>query len=278
MNITREELDELYNNQKLSTHKIAERLGVSNGTIRLRMEQFGVPRRNKSQAVMRYPRHDFSGDPLQKAYLLGFRLGDLYVVMTNSGMDCATIKVNCGSTCVEQADLFHELFSPYGHVQLSSPGKNGNRNMTCLLNQSFDFLLPKRDALPDWILDAARNGEQGPFLGFLGGYTDAEGGFYVLQRNHGRFSLRSYEANLLHQIHTVLDRSFEVVCPPPHLEAERGSCNSGGTRYRNDYWCLSVYRRSSLNRLCQLLEPYLKHAKRRADMYAVWANVVARGV
>lgn len=53
---------------------------------------------------------------------------------------------------------------------------------------------------------------------------------------------------------------------------------SSGIKSSKDYWELVVNRKVSLNQLCELLEPYLKHVKRRADMYAVWANVIERGL
>lgn len=84
--------------------------------------------------------------------------------------------------------------------------------------------------------------------------------------------------NILRQSQAVLNDQLGVKCPPVRLGAPKGYCDKHGVRMNSDAWRLNVYRKSSLDRLCLLLEPYLKHAQRRADMYAVWANVKARGV
>src|SRR5205823_9762542 len=42
--------------------------------------------------------------------------------------------------------------------------------MIARLNMTFEFLLPKQDAVPEWILESDE-----PFFAFLAGYVDAEG-------------------------------------------------------------------------------------------------------
>jgi hypothetical protein len=79
-------------------------------------------------------------------------------------------------------------------------------------------------------------------------------------------------------VHIMLNKGLGVACPPPCLTAPRGTNISGKYKSRHDRWTFGVYRKASLHRLCELLEPHLRHAKRRTDMYAVWANVIERGV
>jgi hypothetical protein len=60
-------------------------------------------------------------------YLVGFALGDLRVrkIYQNS----ETIKVDCGSTKIEQINLIKNLFKKYGHVWISKPtSKKKNAN------------------------------------------------------------------------------------------------------------------------------------------------------
>jgi len=44
------------------------------------------------------------------------------------------------------------------------------------------------------------------------------------------------------------------------------------------YWYLAVNRKLSLHRLFTMIDPFLKHAKRRRDMRRAWANIKARGL
>jgi hypothetical protein len=72
--------------------------------------------------------------------------------------------------------------------------------MQVALNVTFDFLLPKQDAVPGWILESDE-----PFFAFLAGYIDAEGYFrtYLPTNQYslaGRLEIRSYDSVLLGQL------------------------------------------------------------------------------
>jgi hypothetical protein len=152
--LTCDELKRLYVVEGLSLAKIGQRLGVGETTIHDRLKKCGVDRRDLSEATIRYPRQDFSGNLLEKAYLIGFRLGDLWVGPANNGPFSTSISVACASSRQEQVTLFETLFSPYGHVAVT-PGRKGfitQYSLQCCLNQTFDFLLPKQDCIPQWIL------------------------------------------------------------------------------------------------------------------------------
>ncbi|MBN1813538.1 MAG: hypothetical protein JXA14_16995, partial [Anaerolineae bacterium] len=77
-----EELQELYVAQELSSIEIAPRYGCSWQTIVNRLREYGIPIRDKATASaiakIAHPRRDFSGDLVEKTYLLGFRQGDLH--------------------------------------------------------------------------------------------------------------------------------------------------------------------------------------------------------
>jgi len=61
------------------------------------------------------------------------------------------------------------------------------------------------------------------------------------------------------ELYEVLVR-FDVVCPPPRLIKRKEDA-----RYQlsQDVWRLGAYRKQSLDRLCSLLEPCLRHGQRR---------------
>ena len=141
--------------------------------------------------------------------------------------------------------------------------------ISCYLNMSFDFLLPKRDSVEGWIL---ANDECS--LAFLAGYIDAEGSFGVDANGSGNLKIESCDVVILHALHRILE-CLEVICPPPCLIRRKGTTVC---KLNQDVWRLGVYRKRSLDRLCALLKPYLRHEQRRQDMLTVWRNVRERGL
>lgn len=137
--ITRQELNNLYGKQKLSTFQIAQKFGCSHATIVNRMRKFGIksrghlglikpikiskivhrseggierrfksygiPSRGLANRASKYKKHNFSGDLLEKAYMIGFRLGDLNVYSPKN-----IICVRCSSTKRAQIKLIKNLF------------------------------------------------------------------------------------------------------------------------------------------------------------------------
>jgi hypothetical protein len=198
--ITEEPLRELYLQRKLSIPQIAELVGWGRETVRQRMIEYGIPIRSFSQANLiqfgTYDEYrDFDGNAQQKAYLIGFRLGDLTVTRTNKTSDM--IYVSGGSSKREQIELFEHLFAQYGHVTRSSEVRLSLRgflhyqNFRVTLKSSFDFLLEYPIGIPSWVLD-----DDSIFVAFFGGFTDAEGSFgaSLPQRRYG--SLASNKKNL----------------------------------------------------------------------------------
>jgi hypothetical protein len=241
---------------------IAEAHGCSAATVSRKMSKFDITARPPWRD--RYPRHDFSGDSLEKAYLIGFRLGDLTVRRAE-----LSIEVIMTTTRQEQIDLLHELFDQYGHVY-EHHRPDGKVFMQVRLNNSFGFLIPKDDRVPDWIL-----ADEECFFAFLAGYVDAEGSIKVDRRGFARFDLNSYDKRLLSQAQARLVK-VGVICPPLRLDVTAGRCNSYGIVSRKDYWGFSVHRKTSLDILFTRLNPHLKHRKRRQDLQRAWENVKVR--
>src|SRR5258708_7725330 len=138
-------------------------------------------------ARMRYKKYNFSEDLIEKAYILGFRLGDLNVYQTSSAS--SLIVVRCNTTHKVQVSLMRKLFSKYGRVKLSRGSYSTNVN--CFLNKTFEFLLPKYQEVPYWV-------GQNDFVAaaFIAGYTDAEGNF-ILNQKKARFKIDSYDLGIL---------------------------------------------------------------------------------
>jgi transposase-like protein len=268
------ELARLYDEQGWSLSQIAEKYGCSLTTIWRKARAAGIQSREGGSGP-RYERSDFSGDIAEKAYLTGFRIGDLNIELHGH-----TITVKCTSTRTEQVELFRHLFERYGYVYTDESTlarrQRQSIGMSVALNRTFDFLLPKQDCVPDWALQASDD----VFFAFLAGYIDAEGYFHVQPCRNSPLPLaslevRSYDANLLTQLGAGLN-ARGVGCPPARLRVRAGYTNGYGVRSNRDLWGLGVHRDESLGRLFQKLRPYVRHARRRRDMLNAWVVVLDR--
>jgi len=275
VNIPRGELEDSYEKQSLSIREIARLYGYADGTVRNQMRKYGIKGRSMSKASTIYPKRNFSGDPKEKAYLIGFRLGDLHVRMPHENSEI--ILVECSSTRQEQVDLIKSLFERYGHVQLRNPRGHKTVNITCSLNTSFAFLLPKEDRIEEWILK-----DDDCFGAFLAGYIDAEGHIGV-GNGIARFDLASYDGNILQQIHDRLI-AFGIVLPELRIMKAKGSeVRSPKDKYDNpqyvtsqDLWCFTMRRKRSLSQLFALIEPYIKHKGRLEGIKRAKRNIGKR--
>jgi hypothetical protein len=260
-----DEVQRLYVDERLSAMAISKQLGCSERSILRRLIAAGIERRPDG-AVQKYARHDFSGDPAEKAYLIGLRIGDLNVELKAE----RTILVKCTSTRSEQIELFRTVFERYGHVYTDEATlarrKRQSIGMQVALNLTFEFLLEKDDCVPDWILD----GPDEVFFAFVAGYMDAEG--YIrtyLPRGYRtpqvRVEIRSYDGILLDELAEELNRRG-VTCPPADVRVEAGYVNGAGVRSNGVTWGIGIFKRRSLLRLFERIDRYLRHPRRRRDM------------
>lgn len=260
-----QELRALYEEKQLTFNEIALLYSCSATFIHRRMKLCGIESRPTGGAILEYSKKDFAGSLRDKAYLIGLRLGDLHVEKGNWA-----IRVRCTSTHQEQIDLVRELFFEYGGVWVSrSIGKRGV-GITAHLNLSFEFLLPKKDEVEDWILN-----KKDCFAAFFAGYTDAEGSFIVSGRR-AYFKIDSGDKNILYQLQSKLfDIGIEY--PEPSLIRPAGTwIKQFQLSSKTDLWRLSTERKETLLKTCLLLSPYLRHQKRIRDMEAVKSNVMSR--
>ena len=266
------EVCRLYVVEGLSTKAIGVLLGHSESVVRRRLIAAGIERRPSGQA--RFARRDFGGDPLERAYLLGFRLGDLNVELRQT-----SVVVKCTSTRAEQVALFTRLFEPYGHVYTDEATiarrLRQSVGMQVFLNRTFEFLLPKEDRVPEWVL-----AEDEAFFAYVAGYLDAEG--YVKAgraladgQPEIRVEVRSYDRQTLRQLGEGLNERG-IRCPPAAVCVLAGYTNRAGVRSNEDLWRLGIGRTEALHRLFGRIDPFIRHARRRRDMERGWAVVRAR--
>lgn len=272
INISKKELKKLYLEKKISSPEIAKRFKCSPALIRDRLKEYKISIRSLQEALPlsnkpRYPQKDFNGNLEEKAYLIGFRLGDLHAKA--SSKNSSSIYINVASTKPELIKIVEQSFSPYGHVWQSEPDKIGIVYIRTSLNRTFNFLLPKKDLIEPWIL---RNKKY--FAAFLAGYTDAEGTF-CLCGGDAVFSIRSQDKNILHQIQNKLTEQ-RIFLRPPQIARRKGTRDIRGTISNENIWAIFMHRKDAILKLIDLINPYLKHADKRKRMKMVKNNIIWR--
>jgi len=261
---SKKELVELYVKKKLSTWEIEKKFGYSRSTVHRKLKEYGIKSRTRSESHIIYPRKDFSGDLIEKAYLIGFRIGDLRVRKIWNG---GTIKVDCGSTKKEQIDLIKQLFQKYGHVWIGKPTKSNKMQVEVGLNNSFSFLLEKR--VPNWITKYRKY-----FFPFLAGFIDAEGCIGVYG-GHAMLQIGNYDSGLLFLIRNRLIR-FGIECPKIYETDTSKYVGPDGYGYNENYWQLRISKKSFLLKLFDLIGSHIKHAKKVKDLKAAKINILER--
>lgn len=259
IHVTKEELEHWYFDLGMTSIDIAERLGCNDRYVREIMSQHGIQLRDKADAAMDYPCRPFSGNPTEKAYMIGFRLGDLNVRkdMTTS----KRISVRSGTTVPAQVVLIQSLFEPYGHINMRT-GTLGETQIEYRLDMSFEFLLPKEDSIPNWV----RTNES-CFWAFTAGYTDAEGYFAAKWKGnekYARIEIDSCDIGILRG----LEKGFNqrgITCSLS-LKTKAGTIDKRGTNRNCDFYRLAIFRHSSLETFFNGVESYLRHADKVARM------------
>lgn len=265
--IPRDQLQRWYEDENLSAVQIARQVKCSDATVRRRLRECGIRVRADWDTPLKHHRCDFDEDEYFKAYLIGFRQGDLRVTFGKQGGKSRTVRVEMSSTKEVQLELFHELFGGYGYVWKGKVRSSGRQDLACNLNLTFDFLLPKQDRVEKWIFE-----NDGFMAAFVAGYVDAEGTF-SFNKGDPQFSIDSCDRGILRAIYKWLERN-KVKCPAPHIIRKKGSFNSGvDALYSDDLWRLAVYRKRSLANLIIALRTHMRHAKRKHDMTMVWKHL-----
>src|SRR3990167_7030353 len=121
--IPKQKLEYLYLKRRLSSRKIAKIYNCAYSTVDKIIKGYGFPVRTLAEAHIITSRLDFFGNLEEKAYLIGFRIGDLRVRKFYKNSE--TILIDCGSTRREQIELVEKLFDKYGRVWISKPNKKG---------------------------------------------------------------------------------------------------------------------------------------------------------
>lgn len=267
--IPKKELIKLYYKEKKSKYKIGEIYNCSFKTILNRMRDYGMKPLSRSVIQSTYDKKDFSGSPTEKAYLIGFRLGDLNVYQTTKNSE--VVVVRCHTTVMKQVKLIKDLFDRYGKVSISKNKKSNSYHINCFLNKSFDFLLPKEDKIEDWIME-----HNDYSAAFAAGYIDAEGNLGIYD-DRARFKIDVYDKNIIFWFYHWFIKN-KIICPKPKKIGIKNQLYNKklGYKYNKDLWRIRVSKLNSLIRLFKLIRPYLKHKKRINDLNRCLNNINAR--
>ena len=244
-----------------SLKDIGKRFDCTPAAVLRKFRKYSIRTRFPWEANRIHPRNNFSGDPQEKAYLIGFRIGDLGVKQATS---YSSIIVKSNTTHLVQVKLLKKLFSKYGPVWVSQP-KNSPyvHYFTTSLNNSFSFLIPKYSLIPNWIIKSKKL-----ILSFLAGYTDAEGSIRIYT-GRASFRIGSYDKGILNQIHELLlswgiKNSFL-------LETKAGM--HGKIKHNGDFYRVNIRDRNAINLSLTQLLPFLEHENRRHHALIALKNV-----
>jgi len=260
--ISKERLRELYWGKNLSCSKIANHFDCDTVTIFEKLKKYNIALRNASEANTIYPKKKFDGNDILKAYMIGFRLGDLNAKARDKN---STVMIKSNTTKIEQCNLIKRIYGRYGHYRI----KKGSKGDYCIwinLDKSFYFLVPKQDKIEDWIYK-----DKNIFFSFLAGYTDAEGNISI-SSDSARFRIRTYDKNILFQIYKKLNALG--INTKFGLASKKGY--SSGQQRNQDCWGVYVYSKKDILNLLQILKPLLKHKKRYNDLILAEKNVLER--
>ena len=276
LNIPKKRLKLLYEKQRKSTTGLAKTYSCSFKTILNRLREYNIKVRDISEAHIKYPKRDFSGDLIEKAYLIGFRIGDLHIRRYEK--NGKVVSAECASTHPEQIALIYNLFKKYGYVRITPPNKRRVIGVQCALNPSFDFLLNKEDRIESWILSNDKL-----FFAFLAGYIDAEGDIGVYSKNAASLRVGTYDKNILSQIQNkLMDRGISSTL---NLDRPKGSKVNLPIeeRYINkdyktsdDFWRLAVYKKKDLLKLFNRITPYFRHPRMKRGLLKARQNIYWR--
>ena len=260
-------LKELYLNKNLSTYKIGKLLNCSASTITNRLIEFEIPIKSPALARMKYKKFDFNGDDTQKAYMIGFRIGDLNVYRVSENSE--TVVVRCHTTQTEQVNVIKTLFSKFGRVD-DSIRPNGHYYMNCFLNNSFNFLFPKDKSAWAWIQEHRTR------FAFIAGYTDAEGNF-IINQNRARFKIDSYDRDVLDTIAKWLkDAGISYKMRLIFEKGEKQKIYGKIGIYHGNLWRLNINYAGDLKKFTLLVGPFIRHSQRLHDMKLCIKNIEKR--
>src|SRR3989344_1521626 len=255
--IAKEVLEDLYWNQKKKPKEIARMFGIKNErTIRKKMEKFGIKRRTLSEAITTKMKLSFTGDLIEKAYLLGLRTGDFHAKRVKK-----CVRFQTSTTHPAQYEMMCQSFGKYGEPRryLYKNAAHGPEWFIYVdLHPSFEFLVEKPERIPPEIMK-----DYDAFFAFLAAYMDSEGNWNVA-RSHANslkftFRLRTNDKEVLENINSkLLESGYN---PFLRLIDKKGTLRGYGISTADHYGVI-LNQKSDVVTLSKVLLPLSKHREK----------------
>jgi hypothetical protein len=161
-------IHQLHNTKKLSLLQISKEVGRSYTAIwglcralDIKTRSVAEADRNSIAIRSKHKRKPFDGTEEEKAYILGFRHGDLTALQVSG----TAVMVTSTTTHPAFAKLFHELFQKYGHIYqypMYEETKGEYKwKLAVRLDNSFQFLLTQELISRSWSLGSGHSTSAG---------------------------------------------------------------------------------------------------------------------
>lgn len=259
----RDVLDELHNGRRLSLLRISQMVGKSYTKIwglcrALEMHTRNVAEADRNSAELRskHKRNPFDGTEEERAYMMGFKNGDLTALQVSG----TAVMVTSSTTHPAFANLFHELFEKYGPVYqypMQEKGKGYKWKVAVRLDNSFQFLLKTPMETIHWVASNERL-----FVNWLAGIVDSDGYIHISENHdYTRVRLVIYNTNerLLRTVKRILNE-FGYHLDGPYRKSNKGKTTPYGITYRKDMWILAMQRTKEAQKLLKHLP--LRHSEK----------------
>ena len=267
LKITKKLLENLYLTKKMSSLKIAKKLGSINArTIRKKLKKFGIKTRSLSEALTIKFKKPFLHNLEEKAYFLGLRAGDFHAKWARK-----SVRIQTTTTHLAQIDLLKNSFKNYGETRVYLIKNKTRENEWFIyadLDSSFSFLILKPKEIPSWALKNKKC-----FFQFLAAYMDCEGSWKT-QKSHQKhtrfiFKIRTGDSKILKQ----MKGAMEVLNYHPclYLDRKKGAETNYGT-YNQNMFDLSINRREEIISLAKKLLTLSKHSEKIRKMNFILQN------
>lgn len=264
IDVPKDVLADLYWNKKMKPREIAKLYGIKNErTIRKKMEKFGIVRRTLSEAMTTKLKLPFTGDLVEKAYLLGLRTGDFHAKWMK-----LCIRVQTSTTHPALYELLRRSFGKYGEPRkyLYKNAQHGPEWFIYVdLNSSFDFLVNKPDYIPEWILN-----DNDSFFAFLTAYSDCES-YWNITNSHNKYLRSSFNISTCdkHILEDIKNKLFSLgYFPLIYLKGEQGT-NRGYGKYNYDLYNITLNRKTEVTQIIAQLIRFSKHDEKIDKMHFI---------
>lgn len=267
------EIRRLYWEARLSLSQIVQGTGLSRRMIRRALLNFDAPSLLKVDSLRtgrmnhKYWRCPFSGDGIERAYLLGYRAGDMNAFQASTN----TVVARVSTTHQAMLEMFEKTFAPYGHCE-AAPRQvfltGYDWQIRATLDKSFSFLIAKPTHPPC---------ETKQFYTFLAGFSDSDCNWSVHDskgKTHYTFGITSANHELLAEVKIALGKEgyhtlLAITREKGTVKVMRGPKETRQITLTKDTWALVINSKEEVMRLARMILPLSRHREKISRMCLV---------